>query len=630
MGRRYIVRSLKIAALLILVSGLAYGQSPVGKFSRYVQSDTLIAFSDSSFLKFQGDSIWFFRTRGATGVNLMRTSGAATSFDWSVTGSAVKNDSVRFIQGTNVTLTQSNNTITIAATAGAYDLRIRESDGAPTVGSVDSIDVNASNLVITNPSGNRAVINTIQNIGTTASPTFGTPTLDGITPSSSDFILNLGLPYSVLWIDGDNFLKPIALGVAGTVLTSNSESSAPSFAAAGDSVRASHFADTLRNATYLKSVDSATAFLSIGDAVAAYLPIGQRPKFSVTGSAAVNDSIRFTPSTGIAISNSANVFTVTGTDTTSLSNRINAKGDGDITGVTAGDGIQAGGASGTVTVDASPDFDGGLETVDDSLNIKLYGTTLTKDASGLRADTAILATQYDLTQIGSLGVTQQTELFEDFLSANGVGNTGWIQTTIAGGTSANIAPVDTSRSGVLSLTTGTTAGISSGGVNYGTVSFSTGGGELLFEASVRLPTLSTSSQYKVSIGFMDAPSTALNIDGVYFVYSDSSSGKWICVSDSANSASPVRETRTVTDSIVAAGRWYKLSAVINATGSSVGYFINGTLVATHTTKIPRWFSAGVPHAFAPTIKIVEITSDNTTNTMYVDYYYLRRTYTAVR
>lgn len=92
---------------------------------------------------------------------------------------------------------------------------------------------------------------------------------------------------------------------------------------------------------------------------------------------------------GVAMGDSGKVFMSNG-PAAAPSWQTAGGGSGDIEGVTAGDGIQQGGTSGTVTVTASPDFDGGLETVDDSLNVKLYGTTLATDANGLRVDTAVV------------------------------------------------------------------------------------------------------------------------------------------------------------------------------------------------------------------------------------------------
>jgi hypothetical protein len=68
---------------------------------------------------------------------------------------------------------------------------------------------------------------------------------------------------------------------------------------------------------------------------------------------------------------------------------------GDIEGVTAGDGLGGGGTSGTVTLNVLLDAAGGLETVDDSLNIKLNGGTLALSPSGLAVDsTTVMSSRW--------------------------------------------------------------------------------------------------------------------------------------------------------------------------------------------------------------------------------------------
>ena len=87
---------------------------------------------------------------------------------------------------------------------------------------------------------------------------------------------------------------------------------------------------------------------------------------------------------------------------------------GDISSVVAGDGLTGGATSGAATVDVAVDFDGAIETVDDSLNVKLDGTTLAKSASGLKVN-AVGDAQIDeikstwCDSVGNDGLLTQTQ-----------------------------------------------------------------------------------------------------------------------------------------------------------------------------------------------------------------------------
>jgi hypothetical protein len=71
-------------------------------------------------------------------------------------------------------------------------------------------------------------------------------------------------------------------------------------------------------------------------------------------------------------------------------------------------------------------------------------------------------------------------------------------------------------------------------------------------------------------------------ESVTFNYVDNENGgKILCVCRNNNS-----ETTADSGVTVVAGAWYKCEFVVNAGGTSVAFYINGTLVATITTNIP--------------------------------------------
>ena len=127
-----------------------------------------------------------------------------------------------------------------------------------------------------------------------------------------------------------------------------------------------------------------------------------------------------------------------------------------------------------------------------------------------------------------------------------------------------------------------------------------GGGSWVFETFVCVETLSTAlERFRFVTGFGNAATNGSEQNGAIFTYDEGgiqngtiASPNWQCVTSVAN----VR-TLTTTTTAVTAGAWVKLRIEVNAAATSVTFFINGTLVATHTTNIPTWLSSASPRGF---------------------------------
>jgi hypothetical protein len=76
--------------------------------------------------------------------------------------------------------------------------------------------------------------------------------------------------------------------------------------------------------------------------------------------------------------------------------------------------------------------------------------------------------------------------------------------------------------------------------------------------------------------------------------------------------------------VVNANQWYKLRIDINAAGTSVTFFINDVLVATHTTNIPSSTTAIAP------ISIIHKSAGTTARTMLTDYFMYEEIFTNPR
>jgi hypothetical protein len=179
-----------------------------------------------------------------------------------------------------------------------------------------------------------------------------------------------------------------------------------------------------------------------------------------------------------------------------------------------------------------------------------------------------------LCQIGTLEC--------DFIRAIGGG----------GGTVFNTATFLTSpdidhHPGTWGLSTGSTT-------NVGRV-FALSGSQTVFHLGVNRtrvgwwiftgPELSdATNRYVIRAGHSSAnvpPPLTLNY-GVTFEYIDNENGgRWQAIT-----ADGIAETTTDTGITVAGSTWYKLEAETNAAGTISTFFIDGVLVATHTTNIP--------------------------------------------
>ena len=174
--------------------------------------------------------------------------------------------------------------------------------------------------------------------------------------------------------------------------------------------------------------------------------------------------------------------------------------------------------------------------------------------------------------------------FEDFVEGGTSGKVG-IWTPTYSGTGASIADIASTalRPGIARLTTGTgTTGRACYYVGYNSVApFLFGGGVYTIEADIYITTLSDGTDtYALRFGFGDSV-TGAPTDGAYFKYDSTVSANWYMCTVS-------NTTLTATDTGVAAvaGAWIRLKVVVNAAGTSVGYFINGISVGTNTTNIP--------------------------------------------
>jgi len=151
------------------------------------------------------------------------------------------------------------------------------------------------------------------------------------------------------------------------------------------------------------------------------------------------------------------------------------------------------------------------------------------------------------------------------------------------GTTANSANSDATHPGTLSSSTGSTGTgrsaacyIESSAIQFGTYAWSASG-------CFKIPTLSDGTEtFSVMIGFNDSFTSTTYTDCACFRYQHSAnSGKLECLTRSNSTGSPTDSGVTIV-----AGTWVSYEIKVNAAGTSVEFWLNGSLVQTHSSDIP--------------------------------------------
>ena len=106
-------------------------------------------------------------------------------------------------------------------------------------------------------------------------------------------------------------------------------------------------------------------------------------------------------------------------------------------------------------------------------------------------------------------------------------------------------------------------------------------------------------------------------NGIFFLYTDATdAGNWQAITYASDT------TTSTNTGVAAVTGWTKLGILINATATSVGYYINGTLVATNTTNIPT--------ADCGCVVWVSQSSGSTSVTLESDYFWIYQFLTNTR
>jgi hypothetical protein len=212
--------------------------------------------------------------------------------------------------------------------------------------------------------------------------------------------------------------------------------------------------------------------------------------------------------------------------------------------------------------------------------------SLAVDGTGVKFPTVDAVNNLSMIDRGKRIVS----FFTDFIG-NSVTLDGLVSLTSGGviSNSGTSIPNRTNQQGVQYYSTATATTNYANHTNASVAILWFGAGVWNFETSININTLSdATNRFRWLSGFGSNGANTQEGDGVFFTYDEggtlngtAASPNWQCVTV----ANLVR-TLTTTTTAVTNGAWTKLRIEINTAGTSVTFYINNTLVATHTTNIP--------------------------------------------
>jgi len=228
--------------------------------------------------------------------------------------------------------------------------------------------------------------------------------------------------------------------------------------------------------------------------------------------------------------------------------------------------------------------------------------------------------------------TQGIYYFEDFISNQGGSVSASYGQTITlssgNGTARTVATTNrTNQQGIIQHSTGTAA-TNFAGYNIGGSSLYIGSGTISIETYVTVETLSTASERFFTYFGYALPSNWQNSGNtIFFSYDEGGviyfagtpTPNWKCYTRSGATV-----TLTTTTIPVVASQWYKLRIDINGAATSVTFYIDGNLVATHSTNIPA-STTGMS-----IISLINKTVGTTARTMLTDYFMYEEIFTNPR
>lgn len=198
--------------------------------------------------------------------------------------------------------------------------------------------------------------------------------------------------------------------------------------------------------------------------------------------------------------------------------------------------------------------------------------------------------------------------------------------TGAGTTFGATTTTDGTRIGMATLSTGTTTtGVAMSTLGGTSDPLYPGSGAVTMEAAIYIPNLSDGTdryQYWFTIQNAPpavAPPTASTDLAHWFLYSDNiNSGNWQAISSTGAGNSTINSNVAVT-----AGSWIRLTMVINATNTSIEFFVNGTSIGTNTTFLPSGSGFSIRHGILKS-------AGTTARTIIADYLYRNKEFTTLR